>query len=549
MSQFSIFLIDFLRIRNWFRYQSIAKIFVVAAFLLVVSFIFVLEYVLAEGFFGFLSYQQEFGKLTASYSFNAGFLFLFLLAVVSGVAATNNALYRPGILRFLISMPISSWLLFTSRMAQVAIHSLWIVNIFLAPLLLSYGRNFAVGSDYFIRCLVVVIVFTLTSLAISAFLTILVVSRFGRLSGRTIVFMFLSVIFCFLLFIQISFPSSFFLLSDFEDLASFQEKLSQLPLSSNLLPTNWLATIIVDSWSFTTLVAFVLTVILATVAFYAGGKFYITSWQAVQEGVFLAGARTVKKNTHSHFPSIIPSPLGRYQTIPPLGSLYINELLAIIRSPSEAFYFAFLTGLLVVMLFVGSKVPRLQEISSAFLHIVYAIFLVGLSYIFMTLSARLAYPLMAKEKRSAWFLFSLPLKREKLLIPKSAFAASLMFLSIPVGVFGGYLIALPQNLVLVFAFFLSITVGFVTFANLFIGTIAPNFAEGDNPEVASTSGSGLVATGISFAFIVLSGFLFYSIIVETISAFFALFLLCLIAGIILIPLFLMAKRSINQYNL
>ena len=122
MSQFSIFLIDFLRIRNWFRYQSIAKIFVVAAFLLVVSFIFVLEYVLAEGFFGFLSYQQEFGKLTASYSFNAGFLFHFLLAVVSGVAATNNALYRPGILRFLISMQIYSWLLFTSRMAQVDIH-------------------------------------------------------------------------------------------------------------------------------------------------------------------------------------------------------------------------------------------------------------------------------------------------------------------------------------------------------------------------------------------------------------------------------------------
>lgn len=549
MSQFSIFLVDFLRIRNWFRYQSIAKIFVVAAFLLVVSFILVLEYILAEGFFGFLSYQKEFGKLTASYCFNAGFLFLFLLAVVSGVAATNNALYRPEIVRFLVSTPISSGLLFTSRMVQVAIHSLWIVGIFLAPPLLSYGRNFIAGSDYFIRCLVVLIVFTLASLAISALFTILLVGRFGRLSGRTIVFMFGLVIFCFFLLIQIFFPSSFFLLRDIENIQTFQEKLSALPLSSHLLPTNWLSTTIVDSWSFSTLAAFVFGFILVTVAFYCGKKFYITSWQAVQEDVFLAGTQTVRKNTYSHFPSIIPRPLGRYQTVPPLGSLYINELLGVIRSSSEVFYIAFIAGLLVVMLFVGSKVPRLQEISSSFLHIVYAIFLVGLSYIFMTLSLRLVYPLMAKEKRLAWFIFSLPIQRENLLIPKSAFAASLIFMSIPVGVFGGYLIDLPQNLVFIFAIFLSITIGFVTLANLFIGTIAPNFAEGNNPEAASTSGSGLVATMLSLAFIVFSGFLFYSIIVETIVAFFALILLCLTAASIILLLFLMAKRSIKLYNL
>jgi len=320
----------------------------------------------------------------------------------------------------------------------------------------------------------------------------------------------------------------------------FQEKLSQLPLSSQILPTNWLATTIVDSWSFSTLAAFIFGFILVTVAFYTGKKFYIKSWQAVQEGVFLAGTNTARKNTRSHFPSIIPRPLG---------SLYFNEILNVIRSSSEVFYIAFITGLLVVMLFVANHVPGLEKISNQFLYVVYAIFLLGLSYIFMTLSARLIYPLMAKEKRSAWFLFSLPLKREELLISKSAFAASLIAFSIPVGLFGGYLIALPENLMLIFTFFLIVAVGFVTFSNLFIGTIAPNFAEGYNPEAASTSGSGLVATSVSIAFIAFSGFLFYSIIVETISTFFALFLLCLTAGIILILLFLMARRNINQYNL
>lgn len=548
MKQYSIFLIDFLRIRNWFRYQFEAKVFVALAFLLVIFLILVFEYMLAEGFFGFLSYQEEFGVLTSRYSFNAGFLFLFLIAVVSCVAATNNILYKPEILRFLISAPISVSVLFTSRITQVAFHSFVTLGILLAPPLFVFGRHFPVGSDYVIRFIVVVIVFTLASQAIGGLITILLVSRFGRLSGRTIILMFGLVIFSFFIFVQVFFPSSFFLLSNIENIQTFQEKLSELPLSSEFLPTNWLATTIVDGWSSSTLAVFLSTLILVASAFYSGKKFYIKSWQVSQEGTFLAGTSTVK-GRHSHFPPIIPSPLGTHQTVHPLGSLYINEFLGVIRTSGEVFYIAFLTGLLVIMLFVGSKVPGLKEISSSFLYIMYAVFLVGLSYIFMTLSARLIYPLMAKEKRTAWFVFSLPLQREKLLISKSAFAASLMFSSLLVGIFGSILIAFSEEIALIFVFFLLITVGFVSFANLFIGTIAPNFAESDNPDAASTSGSGLVATTLSFGFILLSGFLFYSIILETISAFFALFLLFLVAAVILVYLFLMAKQRINQYNL
>src|SRR3990170_9084735 len=190
MNQYSIFLVDLLRIRNWFRTQFGAKIFVALAFLLVVFLILVFEYMLSEGFFGFLSYQKEFGMLTARYSFNAGFFFLFILAVVSGVAATNNVLYRPEILRFLISVPISVSFLFISRVAQITLYSFLTVAILLAPVLFSYGRNFAVGLDYLIRCLIVLIIFTLASLAVSTLFTIFLVSNFGRLSARAIMFIF-----------------------------------------------------------------------------------------------------------------------------------------------------------------------------------------------------------------------------------------------------------------------------------------------------------------------------------------------------------------------
>lgn len=540
MGQYSVFLVDFLRTGNWFRYQFGAKIFVIIGFLLVLFAIFILEYILADAFFRLLSYQQEFGVLTARYSFNAGFLFLFLLAVVSGAVAINNILYKPEILRLYVSAPLSSGFLFTSRITQVALHSFWVTVLLLAPPLVAFGRNFSVGSDFLIRCMAVVIIFTLVSLSVSALFTVLVVNRFGRLSMKDILFIFALVILSFLVFMQILFPSSFFLLGHTENFSSFQEKLNQLPISSSFLPTNWLATTIVDSWSFSTLAAFAFAVVFVGATYYSGGKLYLKSWQEVQEGTFLAGKSTAMKATSSHFPSIIPSPFG---------SLYFNEFLAVFRSPAETFYIAFLTGLLVVIFFVGSKLPGLEDVSGQFADVIHAVFLVGLSYIFMTLSARLIYPLVVREKRTAWFLFSLPLKKEKLLIPKIAFASSLALLSIPVGFFGAYIIGFSQALVFIFTFFLVITVGFVTFTNLFIGTIAPNFAESDNPEAASTSGSGLVAITLSFAFILLAGFLFYSIVIETISPLLALSLLSLTAGIILTFLFIMAERKIHQYNL
>lgn len=532
--------LDFLRIRNWFRSYIGTKLIVLVGFLVVVAFIVSIEYFLSLAFFQFTATQQEFGKAVSYYSLNAALLLLFILAVVSSITSSAAALYRSEFLRFLLTIPISPGKLFVTRLTSALFQSTWVIVVLLTPILLAFSKSFYLGADFVWRALVVLLLLALSTHAIGGLLSVLLVKQLGRLSRKSLALIFVLTIAGSLLLMRFLFPPAFFKLYYAEDWLAFQRQLGQLPLLSTSLPTNWLVKTLTDAWTAETIYAFIATISVLIASFLVGKTWYLASWRTAHEGRFLAGKDVPAKAKVSSFPQLSQKPFA---------ALLTNEFLAIIRSPSEVTYAAFLTSLTIALLFMMRSVPALKDSAPQLLPAVYGLSLVGISYLFMTLTARLVYPLIAREKRTSWLLFSIPVKRESILYSKISFALFLVLPSLALAILAASFLALSPALFVTFILLVFLACGSVALIQLFLGTIAPNFYESDNLEATSTSGSGLAAITLSLIYISLTGLAFYRLAIGVTDAMLVVTQMTGLAVVLLLPLFLIARRALHRYDL
>lgn len=532
--------LDLFRVKNWFRSYLGTKLVVMLGFLLVVTSVVAIEYFLALSFFRLTATQGQFGLAVTQYSINAALLVLFILAVLSGTASSVASLYHLDFLRFLLTLPLSQGKIFISRSISALLQSIWVILLLVTPILVAFARAFSPGPDYGLRLLTTLIILALSSQAISSLLAVLLVKRFGRLSRRSVLGLFALAIVGSLVMMRFLFPPAFFRLYYAQDWLSFQTQLGQLPLLSTGLPTNWLASTLTLGWSVQSLWAVLLTLGVSGLSLLAGEKLYLESWRVAHQGRFLAGKSVPENIIRTNFPTRGGSPTA---------SLLANEILAVLRSPSEATYTAFLTGMSLVLLFLMRNVPALERAYPQLLPAVNALSLAGLSYLFMTLTARLIYPLMAKEKRTSWMLFSSPVTRETILNTKIYFALLVILPSLFLGLIAGYLMRFNQALFISFSLLLTINAATVGLIQLFLGTISPNFSEAENPEAASTSGSGLTAISLSLAFIGINGFWIYLVSLDRMSASASVLAAVVLSAFVLAPLYIAAKKLIYSYDL
>lgn len=114
---------------------------------------------------------------------------------------------------------------------------------------------------------------------------------------------------------------------------------------------------------------------------------------------------------------------------------------------------------------------------------------------------RIIFPVMAREQNSAWYLFSLPLPPERIVISviKACVGLSAVF-----GVFSVVLwlmIPIPAASRVFLSVWSIWTIGLLALLHATAGMINPNFADGADPERVSTSVMGMVALGSSMLII------------------------------------------------
>ena len=225
-----------------------------------------------------------------------------------------------------------------------------------------------------------------------------------------------------------------------------------------------------------------LTLGLSLLMFLVVNRYFLASWYKFQE-------REPRRETRK--PSHFPIAWGVE------SALIVNDGLWLMRNTTERGYYLFIGGLGISLGLIIHMVPWAKEMEEVWKSAIYLSTLVGFGYLITIVATRLMYPLMAKEQRATWFLFSAPFPRQELISTKLTVSLALLIPWIGLGLILANQLALATPFAWLLGLLMTLMAVAIVVVNVTLGIIAPNFPEGERPDNASTSGSGLAALTLS----------------------------------------------------
>jgi hypothetical protein len=229
-------------------------------------------------------------------------------------------------------------------------------------------------------------------------------------------------------------------------------------------------------------------------------------------------------------------------------TLFLKDILSIIRSPSETGYVVFLLSL-AVFFFVFLFYAGSFRYATTTWGIGLITFTLGWLLFFVTaFLLRLVFPLMAREKKTSWYLFTLPLSSSQIVISKmkACLVISSVFVLFAVMLWGAA--PIPPILKIFLIVISSWAIGALSFIHITLGMIRPNFTDGDEPEKVSTSMMGMLA--LAGSIVIVSGVCYSVYTMLSTGLLSRNFGLMATIFSILIPFYLLmkAKRSVEEYE-
>ena len=176
--------------------------------------------------------------------------------------------------------------------------------------------------------------------------------------------------------------------------------------------------------------------------------------------------------------------------------LVFKDWLSIIRNPSETGYAIFL-GSMAVFFFLFLYLGIGHRLTNETWQLQLTVFSFAWILFFATaFFLRFLFPLIAREGKSAWYLFTMPITRNRILFSKILLS---ILLSIPVMIFAGliwYLLPFAIGINSYLTYISMVVIFTLAISQILLGAILPNFSQ-SNPEKISTSGMGLVTLLVS----------------------------------------------------
>lgn len=479
---------DLLEGRRWFSRQRASKIAVVFGFLTVVAVTIVTAYSLSLIYFRNLSAYGIYGTATASYLIHAALLVTGFLATASAAASTLGFLLGgKRTLEYLKTLPIGDGVIVQWFTLKSSIISTILLSIFLIPVLIAYAIEFSQAPTVVIllRSIAALLALATVTHSIGSSLAFFVAPRVKQI-GRWLLpagaFIMLTAIFVIL---RVVFPPTLATLY-YADSSQFERIYRSLPLSNPYLPTLWITLIVIGTETAPLIISMLFAVILAVVA------------------------HMYQKHTYTPlYQTIMGTPSGQQGTDYPRTELFRGgdplvrkDILSIFRTPSEVGYLMFLLGLAAFFFMMVIYAGSFRYARSAWGPGLITFALGWLLFFTTAFMLRLIFPLMAREVRTAWYLFTLPLSPSRIVISKlkSCMVVSSYFGMFAVAMWG--IVPIPVASKLMLIVWSCWTIGVLSIIHSTLGMIGPNFMDGSDPEKASTSGAGIAALCLSTILIV-----------------------------------------------
>lgn len=438
--------------------------------------------------------------------------FCFFLMLVFSVAVTSYiSLYRSRDTRWLLTLPVSHRALFLWKCFESAAFSSWGLAFILAPLLLAFARMRGVSPDFFLKTILVLLLFLIVASAIGAILLLTAVRWLNRkqiLAGVIVVALLLvgSTVNTGLKDQRIVEESGL------GSALTFQRVLHHTGIAVNrAIPSTWLAGSVVD-WTRpfrhstsvlypTLLVSHSLFAILLLIG--AGDRWFYRSWNlSLQHSAVSAMRRDRQRvSDRERLARLYPRPSWLARLIGhPLAAISRKDFLTFFREPAQWVQFSVVFGLLALYS-TGLRKMNGDLGQPRDLYLVAFLNLSVCALALSTLTTRFVFPQFSLEGRRLWILAMSPLKLPSIVLQKFV-TSTLCSGLIVIGILfiGGYNLRLGFADSAFFAGAIALLAMGLNGLAVGLGVLFPNLRESNAAKIVSGFGGTLCLVG-SFIYI------------------------------------------------
>jgi ABC-2 type transport system permease protein len=438
--------------------------------------------------------------------------FCFFMMLVFSVAVTSYiSLYRSRDTRWLLTLPVSHRALFLWKCFESAAFSSWGLAFILAPLLLAFARMRGVSPDFFLKTILVLLLFLIVASAIGAILLLTAVRWLNRkqiLAGVIVVALLLvgSAVNTGLKDQRIVEESGL------GSALTFQRVLHHTGIAVNrAIPSTWLAGSVVD-WTRpfrhstsvlypTLLVSHSLFAVLLLIG--AGDRWFYRSWNlSLQHSAVSAMRRDRQRvSDRERIERLYPRPSWLARVIGrPLAAISRKDFLTFFREPAQWVQFSVVFGLLALYS-TGLRKMNGDLGQPRDLYLVAFLNLSVCALALSTLTTRFVFPQFSLEGRRLWILAMSPLKLPSIVLQKFV-TSTLCSGLIVIGILfiGGYNLRLGFADSAFFAGAIALLAMGLNGLAVGLGVLFPNLRESNAAKIVSGFGGTLCLVG-SFIYI------------------------------------------------
>jgi len=473
---------DSIAVTRWFTTKSISRFIVAILFFLVFCAVALGVYAVSHAFFRSLTIYDQFGQMTAGYIIHASVVIILWLALGSSIAsATGLLLSTSPSLSYILTLPVPAKALNIWLFVKAVTANFLLMAFAFVPIVVAYANAFGILSvSYLLRIVFVLLCIVSVSSAIGMVLGLIsVVWLRGReypASAVGIIAFFSAMVGI----LKLIFPP---MLSQLYDASApmFLPLFRSLPLNNPNVPTAWLSHIIISGFAPSSFLVLSITAAVVIVCL------EVQRTRIIPTLLRLRSSAHVNRISQNGFRTL---GVTNYP-------LVIKDWFSIVRLPSEVGYGLFLGSVALFfffMLYVGIGHSLHQGVWNLQLT-VFSFAWIG--FFATAYFLRFLFPLVAREGKSAWYIFTLPITKRRILFEK--ILLSILF-CIPVAVFSVFIWYLLPFVSDVRGTLIGVSVIFIlvlALTHALLGAILPNFLQGNDPEKISTSGMGLLVLLVS----------------------------------------------------
>ncbi len=546
------------KIVSYFKTGKLAKLITASLFLAVFAFVGIgLYYFFLSGFrYVNFSVEKEIQLPLTLFIYELFLLVMAAVIIFGAVVSGLFSLFRGQYDNWVISSP-SYKLLPKIVLVRSLLTSSWPLFILFLPAILAFNKIYHLGFTVLFFVLLSVIFLLVLLNAVSLILILFISSLYYKVSKKmkAVRFTFGGLVTLLFLVVAAIIAKTWNVVSDIDLVKLFKAdnievNVSIQNISSHfyLSPTHTLALQIIN-WQEKllkdALIQFSLLGLLTALTVFVWWKFsaaFYPLWQKFQEGTtrLVDKESDAKKNTSTY-----------YFTGSPMVALFKKEALVTSRNLRGVMWFLFLLGLWLAQvgtnIILSQNITRHQADVSEKLAVFQALQFIIAIYFICSFALRFVFPSFSVEKKTVWILGSAPLGFRKLFYSKYLFYVTFF---VALGSIMSYVNVKILNLSAAYSLYsISLfvtTVIFIVTLALSLGALFPS-KETDDPELISTSMSGLFFTALSLIYGALSaGVLYLTLTKGAVSLLvFFIALTCIVTGILLLHVpYHVNKRSL-----